>query len=484
MRGSTTKMSMEQSMSTRTAHRPLAVLALVAVFATQSVAQTRVNAPKNKYDPADDIKLGREAAAEVERQMPVLRDDRVSSYVEELGDRLVDTIPAELRHPEFQYSFKVVNLKEINAFALPGGPMYVNRGMIEAAKTEGEVVGVMAHEMAHVALRHGTAQASKAEKYQIGAVAGQILGAIIGGTAGAVVSQGSQFGIGVSFLRFGRAFEKDADILGAQMMARAGYDPIDMAHMFHTIEQQGGGGGPEWMSSHPNPGNRSAYITQEAQLLRVEHPVRDTADFTSVRNRLAGMPPARSSQEVAQAGRGGGDPGARGGTGGRLMTEVEPPSSHYRAYQGGNVFRVNVPDNWQELSTGDDSVWFAPEGAYGQGRSGQAVFTHGMQFGVARTRARSLEEATQQLVQSLAQGNQALQQASQPQRTRFGNRQGIAIQLRNQSDATGGDEVVSVYTTLLPDDTLLYGIGVAPQEEWRRYGPVFDRVVGTARVSQ
>ena len=80
-------------MSTRTARRPLAVLALVAVFATQSVAQTRVNAPKNKYDPADDIKLGREAAAEVERQMPVLRDDRVSSYVEELGDRLVDTIP-------------------------------------------------------------------------------------------------------------------------------------------------------------------------------------------------------------------------------------------------------------------------------------------------------------------------------------------------------------------------------------------------------
>ena len=130
----------------------------------------------------------------------------------------------------------------------------------------------MAHEMAHVALRHGTAQASKAQKYQIGAVAGQILGAIIGGTAGAVVSQGSQFGIGVSFLRFGRAYEKDADILGAQMMARAGYDPVDMANMFRTIEQQGGGGGPEWMSSHPNPGNRSAYITQEARLLRVETP--------------------------------------------------------------------------------------------------------------------------------------------------------------------------------------------------------------------
>ena len=141
-------MSMEQSMRSRTSSRPIAAIALVALVATQSFAQTRVNAPKNKYDPADDVKIGRDAAQQVERQVPVLRDDRVSSYVEELGDRLVDTIPAELRHPEFRYSFKVVNLKEINAFALPGGPMYVNRGMIEAASTEGEVVGVMAHEMA------------------------------------------------------------------------------------------------------------------------------------------------------------------------------------------------------------------------------------------------------------------------------------------------------------------------------------------------
>ena len=467
-------------MRSRTSSRPIAAIALVALVATQSVAQTRVNAPKNKYDPADDVKIGRDAAQQVERQVPVLRDDRVSSYVEELGDRLVDTIPAELRHPEFRYSFKVVNLKEINAFALPGGPMYVNRGMIEAASTEGEVVGVMAHEMAHVALRHGTAQATKAQKYQVGAVAGQILGAIIGGTAGAVVSQGSQFGIGVSFLRFSRAYERDADILGAQMMARAGYNPVDMANMFRTIEQQGSGGGPEWMSDHPNPGNRSEYITQEARSLRVENPVRNTAEFTAVKHRMAGMPPARSSQEVARAGRGGNAPG--GGDTGVLADRVEPPSSRYRAYQGGNVFRVNVPDNWRELSTGDDSVWFAPEGAYGEGRSGQAVFTHGMQFGMSRTRARSLEDATQQLLQSLAQGNQSLQQASQPQRARFGNREGIEVQLRNQSEATGGSEFVSVYTTLLPDDTLLYGIGVAPEEEWRQYGPVFDRVVGTARV--
>jgi predicted Zn-dependent protease len=106
-----------------------------------------------------------------------------------------------LQHREFEYSFKVVNVREINAFALPGGPMYINRGMIQAAAGEGEVAGVMAHELSHVILRHGTAAATKQQPFAIGAIAGAIAGAIIGGTAGQVVAQGSQFGLGTYFLR-------------------------------------------------------------------------------------------------------------------------------------------------------------------------------------------------------------------------------------------------------------------------------------------
>src|SRR4029453_5359854 len=109
-------------------------------------AQTKITAPKNKYSPQDDVKLGREAAAQVEQQLPLLRDDNVASYVSDIGQRLFQAIPPERRHPEINYTFKVVNVKEINAFALPGGPMYVNRGMIEAARNEGEVAGVVAHE--------------------------------------------------------------------------------------------------------------------------------------------------------------------------------------------------------------------------------------------------------------------------------------------------------------------------------------------------
>jgi predicted Zn-dependent protease len=263
-------------------------------------AQTRVTPPDNKYSPADDVRLGQEAASEARSQLPILRDERVSSFIRNLGDRLVDEVPSDLRHDEFRYSFEVVNVRDLNAFALPGGPMFVNRGMISAADTEGEVAGVMAHELSHVVLRHGTAQASKATKYQVGQAIGGVVGAIIGGTVGSIVAQGTQFGLGAAFLRFGREYERQADILGAQIMARAGYDPRDMASMFRTLEKENGGGGPEWLSSHPNPGNRSEYITREAEMLRVENPVGESRAFERVQAQLKSLPKAPTTEEVSK----------------------------------------------------------------------------------------------------------------------------------------------------------------------------------------
>src|SRR5918993_1356348 len=165
------------------------VAATLAAFVVSAAAQTAVKPPKNKYSPADDVKLGQEAAREVEKEVPVMRDERINSYLNNIGRRLVENIPAEFRHPEFRYSFTGVNMKEINAFALPGGPMYINRGMIEKARNEGEVAGVMAHELSHVALRHGTAQQTKATPYAIGQIGTQILGAILGGKTGAAIGQ-------------------------------------------------------------------------------------------------------------------------------------------------------------------------------------------------------------------------------------------------------------------------------------------------------
>jgi predicted Zn-dependent protease len=154
----------------------------------------------------------------------------------------------------------------------------------------------MAHELSHVVLRHGTLQAAKAQKFQLGAIAGQVLGSIVGGRTGQVIAQGSQFGLGTYFLKYSREYEREADLLGAQIMARAGYDPRQMANMFRTIQRQGGGNGPEWLSDHPDPGNRYTAINREAASLRVNGSADTGPAFETVRTRLAQMPPAPATR--------------------------------------------------------------------------------------------------------------------------------------------------------------------------------------------
>jgi predicted Zn-dependent protease len=160
---------------------------------------------------------------------------------------------------------------------------------------------VMAHELSHVILRHGTLQASKAQKFQLGAIAGQVIGSLIGGRKGQIVAQGSQLGLGTYFMKYSREYEREADLLGAQIMARAGYDPRQMANMFRTIQQQGGGNGPEWLSDHPDPGNRYAAINREAGTLRVSGRANTGPAFDSVRARLVQMPPAPTTAQVARS---------------------------------------------------------------------------------------------------------------------------------------------------------------------------------------
>lgn len=461
-----------------------ATATVIALFTSVSLVfgQTKIVAPENKYSVQEDVKAGREAAEQVEEQLPLLRDDGVDDFIERVGQRLVRGIPTEFRHRGFQYEFDVVNVSDINAFALPGGPMYINRGMIEAARSEGEVAGVLAHEISHVALRHGTAQAGKATPYQVGSILGQIAGAIIGGVAGQAISLGSQFGFGTAFLRYGRDYERQADLLGAQIMARAGYDPRDMASMFETIQKKGGGrGGPEWMSSHPNPGNRQAAITKEAQQLRVTNPVRNTQQFAQVKSRLARMRKAPTTEQVMK--QGGRNRGARRDTGypsGRVG-RVEPPSGRYETYDGGDLFRVAVPSNWRELR-GSNSVTFAPEGGYGE-IQGQSVFTHGLQVGVEQSNARNLRTATNQLVRALAQSNPRLRQTGGYSNVRVGGRPGLSTVLTNVSDVTRQQERIALYTTELNDGSLFFVVGVAPAREFNSYRRIFNRSVQSLQLN-
>jgi Zn-dependent protease with chaperone function len=453
--------------------------AALALTASVTVAQTRVTPPKNKYTPAQDVEIGQQAAKEVEQQLPLLRDDDIVSFVDRIGRRLVQVMPAELEQREFRYSFKVVNVREINAFALPGGPMYVNRGMIQAAAVEGEVAGVMAHELSHVILRHGTAGATKQQPFAIGAIAGAIAGAIIGGKVGQVVGQGSQFGLGTYFLRYGREYEKQADLLGVQLMARAGYNPIDLVHMFQTIEKQGGGAGPQFMSDHPNPGNREAYITEEASHVRIEGRAGDSREFARVQEELHGMSPAPTTEEVTRRGKPTPTPG--GQPAGNIGTRVAPPSSRYQNYTEGDLFRISVPDNWREVAT-SSSVKFVPDGAYGQVQ-GRTVFTHGVELGVTRNEVHSLQEATQEFIDGLGESNPSLRATGRLQNTNLSGRSGLVAVLRNVSEVTGRGETVTVFTTLLRDGNLFYCITVAPEDEYQTYQRSFQRVTQSIRLT-
>jgi Zn-dependent protease with chaperone function len=487
-------MTIERNNRSRGASALLLAFAML-VMPLAALGQTRVEMPKNKYKVSDDVQAGQQASQQVYQQMPVLRDSYVDNYVESVGRRLVAAIPPEYNQPAFRYSFDVIDARDINAFALPGGPMFVNRGMIEAARTEGEMAGVMAHEIVHVALRHATAQATETQKYQVGSVLGQIAGAVIGGGIGQVVAAGSQIGFGAGALKYSRKYETQADILGAQIMARAGYDPRDLANMFRTIAQQGGGsGGPEWLSSHPNPGNREQRIMQEASMLRVEAGRGDTAEFRNIQSRLRGMPRARTMEEIARSGQrypnqGGGQqyPDQRypeqggqypdqGGVYAR-GERVAYPSTRYQT-QRTNLFSVAVPSNWRQLGD-QSSVMYAPEGAYGQ----QGI-THGVMFSVVQTNNNDLQRASQEVVQGLMQGeNSYLRQQAGFTRTTIDGRAALSTTLFGRSPLTNRNERVTLVLTQLGNGQVFYMAAVSPQNEYSTYQRAFNDIMRSLQLN-
>jgi beta-barrel assembly-enhancing protease len=469
-------------MSARKWSPAIAALVVAVVFGQSGLAQTPIKLPKNNFTPQQDAEIGAKGAAEIRQQYPIIKDQAISRYLAALGDRLVAVAPADLNRPEYRYSFTPVNLKEINAFALPGGPMFVHRGMFDAAAGEGEVVGVMAHELAHVLLRHGTANATKAQNpwLQLGQIAGQIGGAVVGGGAGAAIAEGSQFGLGTLLLRYSRDFEKQADLLGAQIMSKAGYDPRDLGRMFETIAREakssGGGGSPQWMSSHPDPGNRSGYIAKEAAWLTVAAKA-DTSQFEPTRARFAALGPATTMAEMAKRGEPGGSAPKSVGTPGK---PVPAPSAQFRDVSAGKIFQASVPSNWTPIQS-SNAVKFVPENGYGD-MNGQAVFTHGVEFGIAKASSRDLKEATNTWLKAIAQSNPDLRLAGEQQFLKMSTRTALGTALTNPSPL-GGLERIALYTTFLADGNLFYYLTLVPEKEWDAYQQTFVKIGQSIRLT-
>ncbi|MFN0277140.1 MAG: M48 family metallopeptidase [Pyrinomonadaceae bacterium] len=444
-----------------------------------AIAQTQIKMPKNKYPVQTDVTEGNKAAVQIERQFPIMNDADAASYIERVGQNLVDQIPSQFRHQGFDYRFKWVNARDLNAFALPGGPMYINRGMLEAANNEGELAGVMAHELSHVALRHATAQATKqgSAKNTLGTIGLILGGAILGGEAGA---QLGMLGAQAWMTKYSREYETQSDILGARMMAGAGYDPRDLANVFRTIQQQGGSGAPEFLSSHPNPGNRYEKINREAQYLQVSrNPIKLTRDFSRTKERFRAMPRARSMAEIQQGYRS--EQGQGGSSSpiitGRYSESVQFPSSRTRSYSNLEWLRINVPSNWLDFPA-QDSVTFAPQGAYGE----QGI-TRGLMLGTYTGRNRNLSLDTQEYVNALLQDNNYLRQSGAVSRVYIDGRQANLTSLAGTSPITRRTEIVNIYTTQLRNGALFYAITVVPDSESSNYSSTFRNVLSSIQLN-
>jgi predicted Zn-dependent protease len=265
-------------------------IVVVLSFGIPSLAQGphRFQPGFNLFSKQQDVQLGEESAAQVHKQMTVINDPVLTAYVNRVGKRLVAS--QEATESGFPFTFEVVADPSINAFALPGGHMFINTGLLKAVDNEAQLAGVMGHEMSHVILRHGTNQASKANLIELpAALAEQMAG------KGSMMGQLAQLGIGLGansvLLKFSRNAESQADLMGSHLMSEAGYDPMEMAHFFNKLGSPGGkgmvGNVSQFMSDHPNPGNRERAIEQEARLLPEQKYGYESGEFKRMKEVVA-----------------------------------------------------------------------------------------------------------------------------------------------------------------------------------------------------
>jgi len=237
----------------------------------------------NFYSLEKEIGLGKQLAQEVERQAKLVDDPVIAEYVNRVGQNLVRNSDAKV-----PFTIKVLDSEEVNAFALPGGFFFVNSGLILKADNEAELAGVMAHEIAHVAARHGTRQATRGEIINIASI--PLI--FMGGWTGYAIRQGAGLAIPLGFLTFSRGFESEADMLGLEYMYKTGYDPtafVDFFEKIQTLEKRKPGTLSKVFSTHPMTDDRiSAAQKNIATILKAKPEyVVSTSEFNDVKNRLA-----------------------------------------------------------------------------------------------------------------------------------------------------------------------------------------------------
>ena len=467
--------------------RSLVVYVVVSAAAIAQ-AQTRIKPGFNLFSTNDDVQIGQQSAAEAMQQLPMLNDAQVNAYVNRIGQKLA----ANSAGPNFQYQFHVVNQSDINAFALPGGIIFLNRGVLDNARNEGEVAGVLAHEISHVALRHGTHQASKAYLAQAGiGILGGILGGRIGQGTAQIINAVGGIGLNALFLKYSRDIETQADVRGSQILTASGYSPVDMENFFRTLERVDPSKKTNWMADHPAPPDRIARIEKEAQLLHVSAtPTTNVAELRQVQSRLSGYGAGQPGRAISQASASGPSGGRTRSSSGARTVSVPAPSNSLNSYTSrSGLYRISYPSNWQVYESGSAGVTIAPPGGAGN-VNGQseivygAIINHYDPFGNGPEGNISLQTATQDLLAALEQSSPYLRLANNnAQRLRLAGGTALAATLRGTDPNTGIDERVTVVTRQLSDEHLLYMLFVTPESDAANYNNILNAMVSSLQIN-
>jgi len=419
----------------------------------------------NLFSKQDDIQIGQENAKQVLDKYEVVKDQFVQDYVQRLGNRLAST--PEARASGFKFTFTVLNVDQVNAFALPGGPMFIYTGLLKATDNEAQLAGVTGHEMAHVILRHGTHEATKANFVQL--LAGG-LGALLGG-GDSMAGKMAQAGLGLAgnsfILKFSRDAETEADALGSHLMAEAGYDPVQMAKFFEKLNASGGQQ-LQILSDHPNPGNREAAIRAEMQTLPAHTYNAGTGLFARMKKDVAALPPPAKKPDASAPA-----PGASAPPAGASA----PATGDWRNY-GGPGFTIQYPQSWQVFGEANAAdVTLAPkDGVVAQNGATQIGFGAMVSQYLPQNGRSGLRDATSDLIRKLRSENPNMSVTTGPQPiTLKAGLPALTTTLRGTSPYGGGE--IDTLVTVQREQRLWYVVFIAPERDQPRVEVTFQQML-------
>ena len=450
-----------------------------ALYGQKAPKQTVVKIQNTSMTRDQEVQLGKEAGAQVEREMEVVKSPEIESWLNQIGQRLAKAPEANA----YPYYFKLVNEPSINAFALPGGPMYVHTGLLQAADTEGEVAGVLAHEMSHVALRHGAAQMGKQQTWgTLFGLAGAAVGmasTVKSGSCGMLCELG-EMGLGMTgssvLMKFSRGFERDADLNGARMLASSGYDPIGLPSFFEKLQAKvGSANEPKglalWMSSHPATGSRIEYVRQDMTFYPKREYTASTGDFPKVKKLVAAIPPPKPKPAFLILAKKGGSP--RGNL---------PPD--FKDYQA-NGFAIAYPSSWGagQASPGS-SLYLVPKGGVAQGKNNDVELLAGAMLDYYVPQgggsAVKLDPGTREFLEALRKGDSNLH-AGQPEHATVGGQPALMTRITTKTSSQEDPNQVVYLYTVAREAGLWYVVLAAPSSLASQSDPIFKQMVATVQ---